>query len=89
MLLAALLADAGDDGALDPADDVSSIVEFLDRGDDGLDFRLGGVRLHYNNHESLSLQPKLAIATDYIRIVLRSKACGGSAISPHNGGNSK
>ena len=49
MLLAALLADARDDGALDPANDVSPIVQFLDRGDDGLDFRLGGVRFHYDN----------------------------------------
>ena len=68
MLLAAFLADARDHGALDPADDVSSIVEFLDRGDDGLDFRLAGVRFHYNNHVNDPSAEKLGIATEWRQV---------------------
>ena len=43
MLLAALLADACDDRALDAADDVGAVVELLDHSDHGLNLRLGGV----------------------------------------------
>ena len=50
MLLAALLADAGDDGALDAADDVGAVVELLDRGDHIISVGVGRVRLHHYDH---------------------------------------
>src|SRR5579863_4659217 len=62
MLLAALFADAGDDGTLYSPDDMPSIVELLDRGDDSLDIRLGGVRFHYDNHVENPLRAKIRIA---------------------------
>ena len=52
MLLAALLANAGHHRALDAADDVGAIVELLDHPDHGLNLRLGGAGLHYNDHSS-------------------------------------
>ena len=50
MLLAALLAHACDDRALDPADDVGAVVELLDHSDHGLNLRLCGDGLHYDDH---------------------------------------
>jgi hypothetical protein len=49
MLLAALIADARDHGALDAADNVRVVIEFLDHPGDGLDLSFGGMRFHYDN----------------------------------------
>jgi hypothetical protein len=77
VLFATLLADARDHGALDAANDVAAVVQFLDRGDDGLDFRLGSVRLHYDDHEKTPLRAKIGISIspmlDYIRMVRANK----------------
>src|SRR5260370_41830055 len=53
MLLAALLANAGHHRALHAADDVGAIIELLDHPDHGLNLRLGGAGLHYNDHSSV------------------------------------
>ena len=50
MLLTALLAHACDDRALDAADDVGAVVELLDHSDHGLNLRLRGGGLHYDDH---------------------------------------
>jgi hypothetical protein len=49
MLLAALIAHARDNSALDPADDVRVVVEVLDHPGNGLDLRFSGVRFHYDD----------------------------------------
>ncbi len=49
MLLAALIADARDHGALDAADNVRVVIEFLDHLGDGLDLSFGGMRFHYDD----------------------------------------
>ena len=54
MLLAALLAHAGHHRALDAADDVGAVVELLDHPDHGLNLRLGGAGLHYDDHVVLT-----------------------------------
>jgi hypothetical protein len=56
---------------------VPSIIQFLDRGDDRLDIRLSGVRLHYDNHVKNPLRTKNRIVkpsgVDYIRMERASK----------------
>src|SRR6202030_1109114 len=49
MLLAALIADTRDHGALDAADNVRVVIEFLDHPGYGLNLGFSGMRFHYDN----------------------------------------
>ncbi len=49
MLLAALIADACDNRALDATDNVRVVVEFLDHPGYGLNLSFGGMRFHYDD----------------------------------------
>jgi len=49
MLLAALIANARDHGALDAANNVRVVVEILDHPGNSLDFIFGGMRFHYDD----------------------------------------
>jgi hypothetical protein len=49
MLLATLIADACDHSALDAADNVRVVVEFLDHPGYGLNLGFSGMRFHYDD----------------------------------------
>ncbi|MGB6091797.1 MAG: hypothetical protein WBG26_20045, partial [Candidatus Binataceae bacterium] len=52
---AALLADAGDDGALDAADDMRTVVEFFDHLYDSPDLFFSDLRFEYDDQMILRL----------------------------------